>query len=86
MRAEFADSVVHITLSRAEALSIGLAIFEGCETLSRAEYYLRSGLAQPAVREIALALIEPAATFDTPLEDGIPEVEAPPRPRLGRHQ
>jgi hypothetical protein len=75
---------ISLRLSRAEAERLGVAIAAGYETVSRAEYYIRTGLSQPAVREIAdvLTSLEPStqsASID--LDAGVEEVENPRRPR-----
>lgn len=53
------DSVV-LRLTRDKAERLALAIMAGIETLSRAEYYIRTGLSQPDVRPLADRIYEAA--------------------------
>lgn len=75
---------VSLRLTRAEAERLGVAIAAGYETVSRAEYYIRTGLSQPVLRQIAdvltsAATMAPAASIE--LDAGVEEVENPRRPK-----
>jgi hypothetical protein len=78
------DSVV-LRLTQGEAERFALAIMAGIETLSRAEYYIRTGLSQPDVRALADTIYEAATggagSFSAPLPEGVEAVENPRRPR-----
>ena len=74
------DDTVSLVMTRDEATRLGFALRIGYEVTSRPEYYIRSGLSQPAVRAIAGVLIAGgAATVE--LGAGVEEVENPRRPR-----
>lgn len=78
------DDEVSLRLTTAEAERLGVAIAAGYETVSRAEYYIRTGLSQPVVRQIADVLTSAegstqAASIE--LAAGVEEVENPRRPR-----
>ena len=68
-------------MTREEAARLGFAMRAGYEAISRPEYYIRTGLSQPLVREIARALIEAKAVARIELAPGNEEVENPRRPR-----
>lgn len=76
---------VSLQLTRAEAGRLGIAIAAGYENVSRAEYYIRTGLAQQALRQIADVLTATACTAVTAvsidLKAGEEEIENPRRPR-----
>jgi hypothetical protein len=73
-------------VARGEAERLAVALTAGFETLSRAEYYIRSGLSQSGVQVLADAIHEAAATatgsYSVPLDMGREEMENPRRPRL----
>lgn len=48
---------VSVEMTRDEAARLGIALRAGYESTSRSEYYIRTGLSQSVVREIAGALI-----------------------------
>lgn len=75
-----AESVT-VEMTREEAARLGFAMRAGYEAISRPEYYIRTGLSQPLVREIARVLIEAEAAVVIELARGIEEVENPRRPR-----
>lgn len=85
MDIEFDGENVHLRLSRGEASRLATAIEAGCESVSRAEYYIRTGLSEPGVLRIADALkagdVALPGSATLPLESGIEEVENPRRPR-----
>lgn len=84
MEIQFDDDSISIQLSRREAERLGVAIAAGFETVSRAEYFIRTGLSQPVVQEIsdALSSLSPPSTpMFIELSLGIEEVENPRRPR-----
>ena len=72
---------VTLQMTREEAARVGFALRVGYETTSRAEYYVRTGLSQPVIREIAADLI--AADFPASIElaPGVEAIENPRRPR-----
>jgi len=74
------DSVT-VQMTRDEAARLGFALRAGFETTSRAEYYIRTGLSQPALREIAATLIASEVPVSIELASGVEEVENPRRPR-----
>ena len=79
MRIQPGDETVTVKMSREEAARLGFALRAGYETTSRAEYYIRTGLSQPVVREIAGRLIAAdSATID--LAAGVEETENPRHP------
>jgi hypothetical protein len=82
------DASVTLRLTHAEALRLGVAIAAGYETVSRAEYYIRTGLSEPELRQIAQVLtgqLEPSTQhISLPLEAGVEEIENPRRPRPPR--
>jgi hypothetical protein len=79
-----AESVV-VRLTHDEAMRLRVAIIAGYEAVSRAEYFIRTGLSEPAVRRVADALSEIArdgfGARVIPLEPGVEEIENPRRPR-----
>ncbi len=56
MEIEIDPQSVVIRLTFDESVSLGVAILEGCISVSRAEYYIRTGLSAPAVDRIATVL------------------------------
>lgn len=74
------DSVT-VQTTRDEAARLGFALRAGCETTSRAEYYIRTGLSQPVLREITAALIAAESLLSIELASGVEEIENPHRPR-----
>ncbi len=72
-------------MSSGEAELLSLALMAGVETTSRAEYWIRHGVAQPSVRDLAAGIYEVAtgasASAHTTLEPG---VEAEENPRFQR--
>jgi hypothetical protein len=76
---------VQITLSDDEALRLGLAIDAGYQTVSRAEYFIRTGNSMPVMQQIAGWLTahraERVEALALPLEAGDEAVENPRRPR-----
>jgi hypothetical protein len=85
---KFEGDSVTLRLRRAEATRLGVALAAGYETISRAEYFIRTGLSEPGIRQIAQALAsmthEPPRVQSIPVEAGIEEIENPPRPRPPR--
>jgi hypothetical protein len=75
-----AESVT-VEMTREEAARIGFAMRAGYETISRPEYYIRSGLSQPLVREIARAPMKAESAVVIEFAEGIEDVESPRRPR-----
>jgi hypothetical protein len=77
------DAGVSIALSRGEVSRLAVAIAAGYETVSRAEYFIRTGLSQPSVAQIVAALF--SATDPShrtlALEPAVEAVENPQRPR-----
>ena len=87
MDIEVADVVVTIRLTRAEAVRLGVALEAGCEAITRAEYFIRTGLSQAEVRKIARALTDadggPSTAQSLSLAAAQEDVENPRRPRPG---
>jgi hypothetical protein len=85
MNIRISDKTVQIQLTHSEARRLCSAIETGYDGLSRAEYYIRSGLSKPAVTEIVLALHSAldasGGNLDLALDAGIEELENPRRPR-----
>lgn len=81
------DHVV-MHLSEAEAERLTFALRAGYETQSRAEYWIRHGLAQAEVRELVDAIRQvvrgDVGTRSARLEPGIESQENPRRPRPSR--
>lgn len=81
------DSAV-VRLTNAELQSLGLVVLEGCYTMSRAEFFIRTGLSQSNMTDVARALLaapkESAESISIPIEDGVESVENPRRPRPPR--
>ena len=75
------DESVTIEMTREEAARLGFAVRAGYEALSRSEYYIRTGLSQLLIREVAHALIKSEETVMIELDLGIEEIENPRRPR-----
>ena len=79
------DDAVVIRLSREEAALMSFALRAGCETTSRAEYWIRHGVAQPSVRALQDAVYSVATreldSANCPLEPGVEAEENPRRPR-----
>jgi hypothetical protein len=84
MEIQIEGDAVSLRLTRAEAERLGVAIAAGYETVSRSEYYIRTGLAQPVVRQIADLLTSVESSTQAAsigLDAGIEELENPRRPR-----
>jgi len=84
MELDVSDTSVTVLLTHAEALSLGVALEAGCD-VTRAEYFIRTGLSKPDVRRVARALKgahePPFGSQTLALPDGVEEVENPRRPR-----
>lgn len=73
-----------LALDQDEAKRLGVALAAGYESVSRAEYFIRTGLAEPTIREIATVLVRDEledGTIVLPLENGVEAMENPRRPR-----
>ncbi|MDR3068764.1 MAG: hypothetical protein LBU50_04600 [Cellulomonas sp.] len=72
-----------MTLTRAGLGALGLTIRAAAQYLSRAEYWMRTSLAQSQVLAVADAMTSEAGSFDVtlPLERGREATENPRRPR-----
>jgi hypothetical protein len=85
MEIEIDSRSVVLRLTYDESASLGVALLEGCISVSRAEYYIRTGLSAPDVDRIATVLKSPGDSGVgkqiVPLEIGVEEVENPRRPR-----
>jgi len=83
---------VTLSLTRGEAKRLGIAVFAGTEAVSRAEYYIRSGLAKPNIEEVSRVLIKAdegsPRRLSVAIESGVETIENPryPRPRPTEHQ
>ena len=78
------DSVI-LRLAHDEAMRLGIAIAAGYEAISRAEYFIRTGLSEPVMRQIAEALTKVDEGYlgseRILLAAGVEEIENPRRPR-----
>jgi len=79
---------VELVLTADEAQRICGAIETGYIGVSRAEYYIRTGLSKPAIEEmvhaVSAAADEDVASLSVAVEAGVELVENPPRPRPAR--
>jgi hypothetical protein len=79
------SDIVQFNLSYDEAHRLCSAIAAGYDGVSRAEYYIRSGLSKPAVSDLVQAIYRAldavGAELSLPLDAGIEDVENPKRPR-----
>jgi hypothetical protein len=78
---------VSIRLSRDEGERLGVALLAGCGSMSRAEYYIVTGLAKPVVEQLAEVLMRsgPGSSSATvELGPGVEEIENPRFPRPPR--
>lgn len=79
------DDAVVMRMSPQEAALLSFALRAGYETTSRAEYWIRHGVAQPSVRALQEAVYEGAigdrASSECALAAGIEAEENPKRPR-----
>lgn len=85
MEIQIGKGVTSIQLNQPEAERLGIAIAAGYEAISRAEYFIRTGLSQPTVQDIAdvLTSIDSESekrTISIELDAGIESVENPRRP------
>jgi len=82
------DGMVHVRLTRAEAQRLCASIAAGYEGVSRAEYFIRTGLSEPAMRRIVEELGEameyPQGNVSISLDAGVEEIENPRRSRPHR--
>jgi hypothetical protein len=89
MDIQASDGSVEIRLSRAEARRLCTSIAAGYEGVSRAEYFIRTGLSEPAARRIVqeLGRVSDGLCSDVvsvPLDAGVEEMENPRKPRPPR--
>jgi len=79
---------VHLHLTEAEAERLSSAIEVGYQALSRAEYYIRTGLAASTsdllVSSLRRLIDESYGQVSIPLDEGDEASENPRRPRPGR--
>jgi hypothetical protein len=79
------DQTVSLRMTSEEARLLSFAIRAGFETVSRPEYWIRHGLAQPSAQTVAGAIYEVATgkkgSISAKLEAGIEAIENPRRPR-----
>ena len=72
-------------MSSEEAKLLSFALRAGFETTSRAEYWIRNGVAQPSVRLLTAAIYEVASgetgSSESALDPGVEAIENPRRPR-----
>lgn len=77
------DVVMRMSSQEAELLSYALRA--GFETTSRAEYWIRHGVAQPSVREVGAGMYAVAMgvsdSVSAAVEPGVEADESPRRPR-----
>lgn len=85
MELDIAGETVTLRLTLTEATRLGVAIAAGYEAVSRAEYFIRTGLSEPVMRLVAEALMNvpgESSPLKTILMDaGVEEIENPRRPR-----
>lgn len=85
MELDVTDTSVSIQLTHDEALRLGVALIAGYEAVTRAEYFIRTGLSEAEVRRLARALTDaharPSGSQSFALTAGLEEVENPRRPR-----
>ena len=84
MRIDVDGDRVLLELDREEAKRLSIALVAGYESVSRAEYFIRTGLAEATIREISALLMRQQANggvVELPLEDGVEATENPRRPR-----
>jgi hypothetical protein len=76
---------VKIRLTCDEARRLCVSIAAGYEGVSRAEYFIRTGLSAPAMRrivqELSNAVDQAHGNISLPLDGGVEEIENPRRPR-----
>lgn len=88
MEIRVGDNAVEVRLTCAEAQRLCASIAAGYEGVSRAEYFIRTGLSKPAMRriveELSDALENSRGNISIPLDAGVEEIENPRRPRLDR--
>lgn len=79
-------TAVTIRMTEEEAARMSVALGAGYESVSRAEYFIRTGLAEEAVRAIARVLRDGVTGMEErlPLEPGVEAQENPRRPRPPR--
>lgn len=79
------DQTISLRMTSKEAQLLSIALSAGFETVSRPEYWIRHGVAQPSAQAVAGAIYEVAtgkqASVSAELEPGIEEIENPRRPR-----
>jgi hypothetical protein len=79
---------VELVLTADEAQRICGAIETGFIGVSRAEYYIRTGLSKPAMEEmvhaVSAAVDEDTASLSVGVEPGVELLDNPPRPRPSR--
>lgn len=85
MEIRSSDSAVEVRLTCVEAKRLCTSIAARYEGMSRAEYFIRTGLSKPAMRRIVQelsAVIEGLSSdVSIPLDAGFEELENPRRPR-----
>lgn len=88
MEIQIDEHSVTVRLTHDEAKRLGVAIDAGYESVSRAEYFIRTGLSQPGMSQIADVLTHTAGQAGTglsmALDAGIETIENPRRPRPAR--
>lgn len=82
------NGAVEVRLTHAEARRLCASIAAGYESVSRVEYFIRTGLSEPAMRriveELGDALANPNSEISIPLDPGSEEIDNPRRPRPRR--
>jgi hypothetical protein len=90
MELEVEGDGVTLRLTREEAIRLGVAVAAGYESVSRAEYYIRTGLSEPGMNRVAQTLMslpeQSQHRQSIPVEAGVEEVENPRPPRPPREQ
>lgn len=85
MEIQVHENLVTLSLTPNEVVRLSSAMFAGVETISRAEYYIRTGLAKSNVEQISELLgclrdqVEGRVVID--LVRGVEAIENPRRPR-----
>lgn len=79
MHISFRPASVTISMTREESVRLGVAVMAGYETLTRAEYFIRTGLSEAVMREVFLLLTsdESAADEAFDLRAGVERDENP---------
>lgn len=85
MEVQSSDAEVHLRMSREEAARLAVALGAAQESISRAEFFIRTGLAKENIRHVAQVLYDATTgapqAYTVSVEAGVESVENPRRPR-----